>query len=182
MRWNNFFFRWVATFLAFPIGGAISQIVIGSSNSIPKALGGGLVVGVAVGLIQFVALKRYGISRSWITATAVGMTLAALVNSFVFDFKFDAASLVGMGMIAGSCVGIGQSLSHSREMRFVLVWTVCTGIAWSLAWFITSKVIVDPEAQYHVFGSSGALVATVGLGIILRFFLPTASPLNNSIE
>jgi hypothetical protein len=182
MKLNNFFFRWVATFLAFPIGGAISQIVIGPSNSIPKALGGGLVVGVAVGLIQFVAMKKYGISQSWITATAVAMTLAALVNSFVFDFKFDTTSLVGMGMISGLFVGIGQSLSHSREMRFVMVWTVCTGIAWSLAWFITSKVIVDPEAQYHVFGSSGALVATVGLGIILKFFLPTASPLNNSIE
>lgn len=45
-------------------------------------------------------------------------------------------------------------------------------VAWALAWFITSKVIVDPESQYQIFGSSGALVATVGLGVVLKFALP----------
>ena len=45
-------------------------------------------------------------------------------------------------------------------------------VAWALAWFITSKVIVDPEAQYQIFGSSGALVATVGLGFVLKYALP----------
>ena len=182
MKLNELLIRWVPTFLAFPIGGAISKIAVGSSNSVPKALGGGLLVGLTIGLIQFVALKKYGISETWIAATATAMTLAALINSYVFDFKFDSASLVGMGLVAGSLVGIGQSLSQSRELKFVLIWTVCTGVAWSLAWFITSKVIVDPEAQYHVFGSSGALVATFGLGIALRYFLPISSALHNSIE
>jgi hypothetical protein len=45
-------------------------------------------------------------------------------------------------------------------------------IARALAWFITSKVIVDPEAQYQVFRSSGALIATFGLGFVLRYALP----------
>ena len=44
--------------------------------------------------------------------------------------------------------------------------------AGAIAWFITSKVIVDPEAQYQIFGSSGALVATVGLGVVLKYALP----------
>jgi len=55
-------------------------------------------------------------------------------------------------------------------------------LAWALAWFITSKVIVDPEAQYQIFGSSGALVATLGLGIVLKIALPWISSANNLIK
>ena len=174
--------RWTPTFLAFPIGGLIAKLIFGSASTVAKSVGGGLIVGLVVGLIQFLSLKKYGISVSWVVATTFAVTLSALLNSYAFTFKFDTASLAGSGLIAGLVLGMSQSLSQTREFRFVLLWTISTAIAWSLAWFITSKVIVDPEAQYHVFGSSGALVTTFGLGLVLKYMLPIAGFLQNSLK
>lgn len=47
-----------------------------------------------------------------------------------------------------------------------------TALAWPLAWLVTSAVIVDQERGFHMFGSSGALVATVVTGLALRRVLP----------
>lgn len=172
MKTSELLIRWIPTLLAFPIGGAIAKVAFGGASNVGKSVGGGLVVGVTVGLIQFLALKKFGVSISWIVATVFATTLAALINSYVFDFRFDSVSLTGSGLIAGLLVGIAQALSQSRDLKFALLWTISTAIAWSLAWFITSKVIVDPEAQYQIFGSSGALVATLGLGVVLKYALP----------
>ena len=182
MKMTELMIRWVPTLLAFPVGGAIAKIAFGGASTTVKSVGGGFIVGITVGLIQFLALKKYGITTSWITATAVATVLAAVFNSYAFSFKFDSASLTGSGLIAGLLVGIAQALSQSRDVKFALVWTFSTAIAWSLAWFITSKVIVDPEAQYQIFGSSGALVATVGLGFVLKYALPWINSSENLIK
>lgn len=174
--------RWTPTFLAFPIGGLLAKLIFGSASSVARSVGGGLIIGLVVGLIQYLSLKKYGISTSWVVATAIAATMAALINSYAFSFKFDSASLAGSGVVAGLLIGISQSLSQTREFRFIAIWTISTAIAWSLAWFITSKVIVDPEAQYHVFGSSGALLTTLGLGLVLKYILPIAVFMKNSIK
>ena len=174
--------RWIPTLLAFPLGGAIAKIAFGGASNLGKSVGGGLIVGVTVGLIQFLALKKYGVTTSWITATAIATILAAIINSYAFSFKFDSSSLTGSGLVAGLLVGIAQSISQSRDIKFVLVWTVSTMVAWALAWFLTSKVIVDPEAQYQIFGSSGALVATVGLGFVLKYALPWINSSANLVK
>jgi hypothetical protein len=182
MKMSELFIRWVPTLLAFPIGGAIAKIAFGGASNLGKSVGGGLIVGITVGLIQFIALKKYGITSSWITATAIATVIAAVINSYAFSFKFDTASLTGSGLVAGLLVGIAQSLSQSKDLKFAFVWTLSTAVAWTLAWFITSKVIVDPEAQYQIFGSSGALVATVGLGFVLKFALPWINSSANLIK
>jgi hypothetical protein len=182
MKMTELFIRWVPTLLAFPIGGAIAKISFGGASTVMKSVGGGLIVGLTVGLIQFIALKKFGVSTSWIAATAIATTVAALINSYAFSFKFDSLSLTGSGLVAGLLVGIAQSLSQTRDLKFLFVWSLSTMLAWALAWFITSKVIVDPEAQYQIFGSSGALVATVGLGIVLKFALPWISSASNLVK
>jgi hypothetical protein len=182
MKMTELMIRWIPTLLAFPLGGAIAKIAFGGASNLGKSVGGGLIVGITVGLIQFLALKKYGVTTSWITATALATILAAIINSYAFSFKFDSASLTGSGFVAGLLVGAAQSISQSRDIKFVLFWTVSTMVAWALAWFITSKVIVDPEAQYQIFGSSGALVATVGLGFVLKFALPWINSSANLIK
>jgi hypothetical protein len=182
MKTTELMLRWVPTLLAFPIGGAIAKIAFGSASTTMKSVGGGLIVGLTVGLIQYSALKKYGVSTSWIAATAIATTLAALINSYAFSFKFDSASLTSSGLVSGLLVGLAQALSQSRDTKFALVWSLSTMVAWALAWFITSKVIVDPEAQYQIFGSSGALVATVGLSFVLKFSLPWINSSANLIK
>jgi len=182
MKITELLIRWVPTLLAFPIGGAIAKIAFGGASNLGKSVGGGLIVGITVGLIQFLALKKYGISTSWIAATTIAMVLAAAINSFAFSFKFDTASLTGSGLVAGLLVGIAQSISQSRDLKFAFVWSISTMVAWAIAWFITSKVIVDPEAQYQIFGSSGALIATVGLGFVLKYALPWINSATNLVK
>jgi len=179
MKVTELLIRWVPTLLAFPIGGALAKIAFGGASNLGKSVGGGLIVGITVGLIQFIALKKYGISTSWIATTAIATVVAAVINSLAFSFKFDTASLTGSGLVAGLLVGIAQSISQSRDLRFVFVWSISTMVAWGIAWFITSKVIVDPEAQYQIFGSSGALIATVGLGFVLKYALPWINSATN---
>ena len=179
MKMTELLIRWVPTLLAFPIGGALAKIAFGGASNLGKSVGGGLIVGITVGLIQFIALKKYGISTSWIATTAIATVVAAVINSLAFSFKFDTASLTGSGLVAGLLVGIAQSISQSRDLRFVFVWSISTMVAWGIAWFITSKVIVDPEAQYQIFGSSGALIATVGLGFVLKYALPWINSATN---
>jgi len=174
--------RWVPTLLAFPIGGALAKIAFGGASNLVKSVGGGLIVGITVGLIQFLALLKYGISTSWIAATAIAMGIAAVINSFAFSYKFDTASLTGSGLVAGLLVGIAQSISQSRDLKFAFVWSISTMVAWAIAWFITSKVIVDPEAQYQIFGSSGALIATVALSVVLKYALPWINSSANLIK
>jgi hypothetical protein len=182
MKMTELLIRWVPTLLAFPIGGALAKLAFGGASNLGKSVGGGLIVGITVGLIQFVSLRKFGINTSWIAATAIAMVLAAVINSYAFSFKFDSASLTESGLVAGLIVGIAQSLSQTRDFKFILVWSFSTMVAWALAWFITSKVIVDPEAQYQIFGSSGALVATVGLGFVLRYALPWINSSANFIK
>ena len=182
MKITELLLRWTPTFLAFPISGLLAKLIFGPANTVLKSVGGGLIIGLVVGLIQYLSLKKYGISASWVVATEGAVAFAGLVNSYAFSFKFDTTSLAGSGLVAGLIIGISQSLSQTRDVKFVTVWTVSTAIAWSLAWFITSKVIVDPEAQYHVYGSSGALLTTLGLGIVLKYILPIAGFVQNSIK
>jgi hypothetical protein len=182
MNMAELMMRWVPTLLAFPIGGALAKIAFGGASNLGKSVGGGLIVGITVGLIQFLALQKYGIRTSWIAATAIAMVLAAVINSFAFSFKFDTVSLVGSGLVAGLLVGIAQSISQSRDLKFAFVWSLSTMVAWAIAWFITSGVIVDPEAQYQIFGSSGALVATVGLGVVLKYALPWINSTTNLVK
>jgi len=182
MKMTELLIRWVPTLLAFPIGGALAKLAFGGASNLGKSVGGGLIVGITVGLIQFVALKKFGINTSWIAATAIATVLAAVINSYAFSFKFDSASLTGSGLVAGLIVGIAQSLSQTRDIKFILVWSISTMVAWAIAWLITSKVIVDPEAQYQIFGSSGALIATVGLGVVLKYALPWINSSANLIK
>ena len=182
MKLTELMIRWVPTLLAFPIGGALAKLAFGGASNLGKSVGGGLIVGITVGLIQYLALNKFGISTSWVGATAIAMVLAAVINSFAFSFKFDTVSLTGSGLVAGLLVGIAQSISQSRDVKFVFVWSISTMVAWAIAWFITSKVIVDPEAQYQIFGSSGALVATVGLGVVLKFALPWINSATNLVK
>ena len=115
VKTSELLFRWVPTFLAFPLGGLISRLAIGSASNLAKALGGSLLVGLVVGLAQFVALKKFGVAPSWAIATTLATTIAALANSLIFSYKFDSTSLVGSGLVAGSLVGLAQSLSDTRR-------------------------------------------------------------------
>lgn len=166
--------RFIPSLLAFPIGGEIASLVVGSIRTNTDAVFGGAIVGLVLGFIQYVALRPFNVNRLWIAYSGVGLTLGSLIAAMVTGLETESSSLALQGLIAGSFVGVAQALSQKRSVALIALWATSVGATWSTAWFITSKVIVDVEYGYAIFGSSGALVATT----ILTFVLPRAFSLS----
>lgn len=150
------FKRWIPTFLAFPLGGLIAINTVGSVDSPLTAMAGGLVAGTVIGAAQALALRT---RRRWIPLTAIAMAAGgALAQALGVD-------VVTTGLLTGAAIGAAQATELRRGR---LEWVAASAVAWSLGWLITSEVIVDLERGYVVFGSSGALAATLLTGVALR--------------
>jgi hypothetical protein len=135
------FKRWIPTFLAFPAGGLLAMGVVGSLEGPVSAAAGGLLAGAVIGAAQWLALRT---PKRWI-----GLTAGAMVA----------------GLIAGAAVGAAQG----TVLGATAAWTAITSASWSLAWLVTYTVIgVNADQGFYVFGSSGALVATLVTGLALH--------------
>ena len=67
--------RWMVTFVGFPLGGLIAELVAGPVDSIIAALVGGMITGVFIGAAQWWGLGssvRRPAPIPWIAATAIG--------------------------------------------------------------------------------------------------------------
>jgi hypothetical protein len=168
------FNRWIPTFLAFPIGGYVAIETVGSSDGpLPAALGG-LIVGAAIGVAQWLALRSGGTSRRWIGRTTAGVAAGAALAAVVTGSGTEVGDLVLSGLVTGAVVGAVRGPLLGRGARATAGWAAVTSGTWALGWLITSQVIVDAERGFHMFGSSGALVATLLSGLALRAL--TAGP------
>lgn len=168
MTFKRLAIRFIPTFLAFPIGGELVVLSIGPVRSSSEALLSGAIVGLVLGLIQFIALCPLKVSSLWIWTTLISAALSSFVVASLFGLNTDSASLALRGLVTGLFVGAAQSFSQRVAVQNMIVWSFATGLTWALAWFITSMVIVDIEYGYAIFGASGALVAT----LILTFVVP----------
>jgi hypothetical protein len=170
------FTRWIPTFLAFPIGGLLAVEIIGSSDGPLAAALGGLLAGAVIGAGQWLALRRDGTSHRWIGRTAAAVAAGAALSAVISGSGTDVPALVLAGLVTGTVVGAAQGPLLGRGARAAAAWTAITGAAWALGWLVTSQVIVDAERGFHMFGSSGALVATLLTGLALRALAPAARP------
>ena len=165
--------RWLPTFLAFPLGGLLAMGVVGSLDDPLTAAAGGLVAGSVIGLGQWLALRSAGIGRRWIGFTAGAMAAGAAVAATITGAGTELGDLMITGLIAGAAVGAAQGTllaGGTTSPRVVAAaWTAVTAGSWSLAWLVTHTVVgVNADQGFHVFGSSGALVATLVTGLALR--------------
>ena len=168
MTFKRLAVRFIPTLLAFPIGGELVVLTIGPVRSSTEALLSGAIVGLVLGHIQFIALRPVKVSSLWIWATVISAALSNFAVASLFGLDTDSASLALRGLVTGIVVGAAQSFSQRVAAQKVFLWSFATGLTWALAWLITSKVIVDIEYGYAIFGASGALVAT----LILTFMVP----------
>jgi hypothetical protein len=158
------FKHWLPTFLAFPAGGLLAEAV-GGVHGPASAAAGGLLAGAVIGAGQWLALRGEGVSQRWIGRTAVAIAAGSAVAAAVTGAGTEMADLVVTGLIAGAAVGAAQApLLPTGRIR----WAAASAAAWAAGWAMTTAVGVDVEAGYQVFGSTGALVATVLTGLALR--------------
>ena len=163
------FKRWIPTFLAFPLGGLLALTTVGELQDPATAAAGGLVAGAVIGLGQWLALRSDGIGRRWIGYTAAAMAAGTAAAAAITGAGTETADLIVTGVVAGAAVGAAQSalLGSGR-----LAWTAVTASTWGLAWLISSVVLAQQsDSGFFVFGSSGAIVATVLTGLVLRRLL-----------
>lgn len=162
------FKRWLPTFLAFPIGGLVAIETLGSLHDPTSAAIGGLVTGAIIGAGQWLALRTAGIGRRWIGVTAAAMAASSAVAAAITGAGTEAADIMLFGLVTGAAVGAAQAPLIAGGPGIAAAWTVVTGGSWSLAWLVTSGIIVDIERGYYSFGAGGAAVATVATGLVLR--------------
>lgn len=154
--------RWLPTFLGFPAGGLVAKLVVGPVDSIGPALGGGAISGIALGLAQWIAVRRtLTAPEPWVLATTIGMTAGLGVGAAAVDYSTTATDLATQGTICGLLVGAAQTIVMRPHLgRWSLAWPPVLAGLWALGWTITTAIGVDVETQYTVFGSSGAVTVT----------------------
>jgi hypothetical protein len=170
--WKRSALRWIPTFLGFPIGGLIADLISGPVDGLAAALAGGLITGIILGAVQSWGLGPTGPpARQWIGATAAGFTVGLGAGAAAMGYGTSMSDLVVQGAICGLAIGAAQAVVlRSRFGRLAFAWAPALGAIWALGWAVTTAIGVDVEAQYTVFGSSGALVvtaATVVLPVLL---------------
>jgi len=157
--------RWLPTFLAFPIGGWLAIETVGSSADPLSAAAGGLLAGAVIGGAQRLALRA---GRRWIAVTAAATAAGAALSAVVTGSGTGLSDVMLAGLATGAAVGAAQAPLLGYGGRAAAAWTAVTAGAWSLGWLVTWNVIVDADRGHHMFGSSGALVATLITGLALR--------------
>ncbi|MFC7620529.1 hypothetical protein [Microlunatus sp. GCM10028923] len=158
---------WGATFLGYPVGGALVAGLIGPVDGPGRAVVGGAVVGLLVGAAQALAVRDRLPLLRWPLATMIGTATGLVLGSAAIGYRTSIAELVGQGAITGAVLGVAQALALPAPVRVRAVWVGASAVIMAAGWLVTSAIGVDVERQYATFGAAGALLATAGHGLLL---------------
>lgn len=162
--------RWLPTFLAYPLGGLIAMLLLGSAMTPWAAVLGGTIVGAVVGAAQWLAL-RPAVGPRWIIATVIAVPVGAITAALVVGPPVTAPAAALTGAIIGAAAGIAQAFALPASIWPRVAWAATVAVSWTAGWLITSAVIVDLDRGHFIFGSSGAAVVTIVTGVVLRSIL-----------
>lgn len=158
---------WVASFLAFPLGGLAARVV-GPVDESWVAIVAGAIAGAVIGAGQWLVLRTTGIDARWILATAAGLAVGLAVGTAIVDYGISVGDLALVGAVSGLGVGLAQWPLLSGRVRASLVWIPATAALWALGWVVTSQVItMNADEHFAVFGASGAITVALLSGALL---------------
>jgi hypothetical protein len=157
--------KWLAVFLAYPIAGALGRLIANPADGLIFAFLAAAVAGAILGLAQWLALGRHVSVARWVGATAFGLGVSFVIVQ-AFGATTSAAAPV-IGAVTGLGVGFAQSLLRADRIPSAIIWIPTMGVAWAIAWVVTTSIGVQAEAGWPVVGVSGALVAQILTGIVL---------------
>ena len=108
----------------------------------------------------------------WIPATAAGMGVGLLAGAVAVDFGTSLGDLAAMGAVTGLFLGAAQAVAIPSAARRRWLWAAAMPALWALGWTVTTLAGIDVEAQYTVFGATGAITVSALSGLLLLFVLP----------
>ncbi|HWM21572.1 MAG TPA: hypothetical protein VNO51_17905 [Ilumatobacteraceae bacterium] len=166
--WPQIGLRWMPTFLGFPIGGYIANLIVGRIDAVAPAVLGGAITGAILGLAQWLGMRRTGPPPTrWVVASAAGLAVGLAAGAAAVGYDTDTGALAVQGAVCGAAIGIGQAAVLHRHLgRVAWVWPALLAGLWALGWTTTASAGIDVESQYTVFGSSGALVVTAATSVL----------------
>lgn len=155
--------RWLVSFAGYPLGGYAAYLTMGRIDSPGPALAGGLLTGAILGAIQVWAIgKARPRPLAWILATAVGLMAGVTAGAALVDYQTDLGSLIVQGVVTGALVGIAQAIALVPRLgALAFVWPLFSSVTFAIGWAVTTSIGIDVDQQFTIFGSSGALVATL---------------------
>ena len=155
--------RWLASFTGYPLGGLLALLLSGPVDDLAAALAGGLLTGGVLGAVQAWALGPGRVRPvTWVAATAAGMATGLAVGASLVGYGTDLGSLVAQGAVTGVAVGTAQAVVLLRRLGPVaLAWPAYLGGVWAVGWAVTTSAGIAVGDQFTVFGSAGAVVATL---------------------
>ena len=151
--------------------GYAAYLLVGRVDGLGPALAGGLLTGAILGAVQAWAMGQTAPrALAWILATAVGLMAGLAVGAALVDYRTDLGSLVVQGAVGGALAGVAQAVVLVPRLgALALVWPLYLSGTFALGWAVTTSAGIDVDQQFTIFGSSGALVAT-----LLTVVLPLA--------
>lgn len=164
--------RWLLSFVGYPLGGYAAFLLTGRVDGPAPAIAGGFLTGVVLGAIQVWAMGPRGPRPIvWVLATAVGLMGGVAAGTALVDYETDLTSLVAQGAVTGALVGIAQAIVVVPRLGVLaLGWPLFLGGTYATGWAVTTSAGIDVGLQFTIFGSSGALVATL-LTVVLPLVL-----------
>jgi len=173
--WKQSALRWLPTFIGFPIGGFVAELVAGPVDGLAAALLAGAITGLVLGAVQAWAMGSSGPpARQWIIATTAGLAVGLALGSAAVGYGTSLADLVVQGAISGLALGSAQALVLRGRAAFL--WAPALSSLWALGWAISTSIGVDVETQWAVFGASGAVVVTAATAVLLPVLLAHQTP------
>lgn len=166
---------WTAGFLSFPLAGIAGGVLAGPVDDLRAALLGGAVTGLVVGIGQSLAGRGVVRPARWIPATTLGMAVGLAAGAAIVGYGTSLLDLALMGLVTGAALGAAQAFALPA-VRLRWLWALGTPLLWALGWVVTTLVGVDVEAQYTIFGSTGAITVSALSGLVLHGLLRREAP------
>ena len=160
--------RWLPSFVGFPIGGFIAELIVGPIDAVGAGLIGGAISGVILGAAQAWSLGWTGAAaRRWTLATGLGFAGGIAIGAAAVDYGTSMGDFAVQGALCGLVVGAAQAVVlRSRLGRGAALWAPALGALWALGWVVSTAIGVDVDRQWTVFGASGAITVTVATAVL----------------
>ena len=171
--------RWLPTFVAFIVGGAVAIAVTGPVTSLTAALGGGALAGAVLGAGQWLALRgRLSKTEWWIPATAIGQAVGLAAGAALVGYRTGLQDLAIQGAITGVGVGILQALVLRPHVATWFWWALAMPPLWALGWIVTTLGGIRVDQHFTNFGAYGAITFAVVSGLLLVQLLRAPRPID----
>jgi hypothetical protein len=135
----------------------------------------GLVIGSAIGIVQWLVLRR-SISPVgwWVVASIVGFGAGKALSDAALPGTTTLVGYVLTGAVIGAVVGLAQGLVLRRSLRSALWWAPASALAWGVGWSaigLAENATGWSAIAPYLVSSVGATAAGIVTGIALIWLL-----------